>query len=128
VCFSLLGPYLLGASKLYEARALRGNQRALQVLAPAALRAAYRAIPELLREGGGADGLREAVRQELSGLPREDWGGIDRDAFLEGSGFEALVEQAVGDMRSSFDPFALLEHNEALEARSGGDTLTQSPS
>lgn len=109
LCLSLLGPYLLGASKLYEAYAIRKTQRALLVLVPAALQVADRVIPGLLKEGGNAEDLKEAVRKELATMTRTDWGEVAEEGLLEGADFDALAERVVGEMRRSFDPFTLLD-------------------
>lgn len=100
-CLTALGPYLLGASKLYEGYAIRKTQRALLVLVPAALRAADRLIPQILAEGLSEDDLREGVRQELRRLSSADWGEADQDG---------LIEEAIEEMAKKFDPFQLVNH------------------
>ena len=108
---TLLGPYLLGASKLYEAYAIRKTQRALLTLVPAALRAADRLIPGVIAHGGGPEELRGKVRSELMRLTDVDWGSADRDS---------LIEAALQEAARRFDPFVFLAH-----AREEGAGLAQ---
>lgn len=100
-CLTLLGPYLLGASKLYEAFAVRQTQRALLQLVPAGLQAADRLLPGLIARGASAVELKEQVRSELMKLTTVDWGEADKDS---------LVEEAVQEVARRFDPFVFLEH------------------
>lgn len=100
-CLTALGPYLLGASKLYEGYAIRKTQRALLVLVPAALRVADQLIPQVLADGLSEEDLKESVRQELRKLSSADWGEAERDG---------LIEEAIGEMARKFDPFQLVSH------------------
>jgi hypothetical protein len=98
---TMLGPYLLGASKLYEGYAIRKTQRALLELVPAALRAADYLIPSTLADGLSDEDLREGVRAELRRVMSADWGQAEDDG---------LIEEAIGEMAKRFDPFKLVQH------------------
>lgn len=100
-CLTLLGPYLLGASKLYEGYAIRKTQRALLVLVPAALQVADKVLPGLIARGAGPEELKEQLRAELARMTNVDWGQADRDS---------MIEEAVEEVGKRFNPFVFVEH------------------
>jgi hypothetical protein len=99
-CLTLLGPYLLGLSKLYEGYAIRKTQRALLVLVPAALQAADKILPGLIARGAGPEELKEQLRAELARTTNVDWGLADKDS---------LIEEAVEEAGQRFNPFVFIE-------------------
>lgn len=124
-CLFLMGPYLLGISKLYEAYAIRRTQRALLVLVPIALRAADKVIPTLLRDGGTPEDLKEAVRKELISMTTADWGEGRHANVFDEEDFESVTEKVVTEMRHGFDPFVLLERAGAIGAEASGDKVAK---
>lgn len=117
---TLMGPYILGASKLYEAYAIRKTQRALLVLVPAALQAVDKVLPGLIAQGGSPGELREQVRAELARMTNVNWQEADQDT---------LIESALQEMAQRFDPFVFTEHactrRAAIEKAIASDTLSE---
>jgi len=95
-------PYLLGGYELYKGWAIRRTQRAALSLIPAALEAADRLIPQLLRDGMSGDVLRDRVKQELAKATGADWSKAEKDTLLD-----AVLEEAW----KKFDPRALLDRS-----------------